>query len=534
MKIEAQPREDQQVMLTVEFEPEVYNKFKRQAARKISQESKVPGFRPGKAPFEVIRRLFGDRAIENQAVDLLIDKEYPEIIKQADLQPSGPGSLQNVETTDIIKLELLVPLQPEIDLGDYRSVRLDYKPEAVPEEEVDKYIERLRNSYASVEPVERPIEETDLVYLTISGHLTSPAEGENPEVFVQTPQQVIVQSEDQQKPEEWPFVGFTRQLIGLSAGDEKTIAHSFPDDAKEENLRGREVEFHIHIESVKAMKLPDLSDEFAQTVGEYDTVDALRSSITERMEHNAQHQYEEDFITKVIDQIREQASLKYPPHLLDNEINQMLERLDRDLAQQKLDLETYLKIRKLDKAALIEQDIKPAALLRLERSLVMDEVARLEKLQLDPKMVENEITETVNAMEMSGEFKKTRKGVSNEQLADAVAYEAASRLMSRQTMDRLREIATGSAEQPADINVENPEAPAGPNENEVVAVQAGEPLEDVSPSAEEALPDQPKPDEDLTMNAEVSSEPTRDEEIVSPEAAEEELSDQSEADSLNN
>ncbi len=433
MKIETQPLEDHQVKLVVEFEPEAFEKFKHQAARKISQEFKIPGFRPGKAPYEVVRRLFGDQSISNRALDLLIDDTYAEMIENAEIKPSGPGKLDKIVNLDPPKLEILVPLMPTIDLGDYRSTRLEYKPTQVSPEEVADFIERLRTNFASVEPVERPIEETDLVYLTLSGRFTSPVEGEPTEDIKETPQQVIVQKEEQQKTEEWPFPGFTRILIGLSAGAEKTISYTFPEDAKEEKLRGKEIEFHIQVQSVKAMKVPDLNDEFAQTAGEFESVETMRQSIRDRLEHNAREEYEQEFYTQFIDKVREHAIVKYPPQVLEEEQQHVLNHLEQDLVRQKLDLETYLKMRKLDRDTFIANEVKPSAIRRLERSLIMDEIARAEKLEIDPGKLEGAITETLNEMEASGDYQKARKNISQEKLADAVAIEAASRLLNRQT-----------------------------------------------------------------------------------------------------
>ena len=500
MKIETQPREDHQVKLIVEIEPEVFEKFKHQAARKISQESKVPGFRPGKAPYEVIRRLFGDQSIANQALDLLIDDTYPEIIKQAEITPSGPGSLEKVESLTPPKLEILVPLMPTVELGDYHSIRQEYNPEPLPPEELDRFIERLRTNYASVEPVERPIQESDLVYLSLSGNSSSPADGEPAEYIKETPQQVIVQSEAEQKADEWPFSGFTRQLIGMSAGDEKTISHVFPEDAKEEKVRGKEVEFHIKVQSVKSMKLPELNDEFAQMVGEFESLEAMRKSIGERLEQNAREEYDQEYFTKVIDKIREGTTLKYPPQVLNEEMKHVQERLEQDLARQKLDLEMYLKMRKLEKDALIENEVKPAAIKRLERSLIMDEIARSEKLQIDPQKLQEEISETVDGMEASGNLQKVRKNLSQERLADAVAFDAASRLMNRQTLERLKDIATGKLEtmtapEPPTEEGESKPATEEPVPGEEVksneTAKASEESEVTGDVADEARPDEP-------------------------------------------
>jgi trigger factor len=446
LKIETQPLEDHQVKLVVEFESEAFEKFKHQAARKISQESKIPGFRPGKAPYEVVRRMFGDPSISNRALDLLIDGTYAEMIEQAQITPSGPGKLDKVITLDPPKLEILVPLLPTVELGDYRSTRLDYTPNQVSTEEVDQFIERLRTNYASVEPVERPIEETDLVFLNISGKFASPAEGEEAEYVKETPQQVIVQKEAEQKTEEWPFPGFTRMLIGLSAGSEKTVSFTYPEDAKEEKLRGKEVEFNIKVQTVKAMKLPELNDEFAQTVGEFESVELMRKSIGDRLEFNAREEYDQDYYTQVIDKVREHATLKYPPQVLEEEVEHVLSHLQQDLARQKLDLDTYIKMRKLEKGSFIENEVKPSAIRRLERSLIMDQIAREEKIEIDPEKLEGAITQTVRQMEASGEYQRARKTISQDKLADAIAIETASKLLNQQTLERIKLIATGQSE----------------------------------------------------------------------------------------
>jgi trigger factor len=444
LKIESQPREDNQMQLIVEIEPELYEKYKHQAARKIARESKVPGFRPGKAPFDVVKRIFGEKAIDEQALDLLIDSTYPEIIKQADIKPSGPASIDKIESFDPLILNFVVPLIPIVELGDYGSIREEYIPATINPDEVDKFIHNLQQSYASVEPVERSIQESDLVSLSLTGKLSNPIEGEKEEIIKETPQQVIIQPEEQQKSDEWPFPGFTRLLIGLSANDEKTISHTYSDDAKDEKLRGKEVEFHLRLTTVKSMKLPELNDEFAQTVGEFDSTEALRKSVTERLEQNAKTEYDQTYFTKIIDKIHEHAILKYPPQVLNEEVEHVLDRLKQDLTRQKLDLETYLKMRNLDKDSFIEKEVKPAATRQLERYLIINEIAKLEKLELDPKDLEAEITETVKEMGNSSEFKKAKKSISQEKLANAVAMDAASRLLNRQTLNRLKDIATGN------------------------------------------------------------------------------------------
>ena len=124
LKIETQPREDHQVTLIVEVDPQQMESSRHRAARKISERTKIPGFRPGKVPYDVVLRFIGEERIANEAVDLVLDEVYPEALKQAEVEPSGPGSLEKVESLDPPKFVLTVPLMPTVDLGNYHSIRL--------------------------------------------------------------------------------------------------------------------------------------------------------------------------------------------------------------------------------------------------------------------------------------------------------------------------------------------------------------------------------------------------------------------------
>lgn len=464
MKIETQTREDHQVRLVVEIEPESMEKFKRQAARKIAHEAKIPGFRPGKAPYDVVRRMYGDQTITNQAIDLMVDEIYPEVITQSGIKPGGPGSLDQIVNLNPPTFAFLVPLAPKVEIGDFHSIRQEFTPPEITDSEVEDYIQRLRTNYATVEPAERPAGEKDLVYLTVTQTITNPSEGQNPEISKDSPMQFIIPTEEEEKDEKYPFPGFGRQLIGLSANDEKTLQYTHPDDDSEEALRGKTIDFQVKIQSVKAMKLPDLTDEFAQMLGEYQSVEALRTSLKERMQHNASDEYEQNYFTQLIDKVRVMSTVAYPPQSLNDEISEVTKLLERDLARQNMEMDTYLKMRSLDKDALVEQEIKPAAIRRLERSLVMDEIGRAEKIQLDPQALQGMVTQTLSEMQSSGELKKMQKNATAEQLVDVVTYDAASRMMNRKVLERLKAIATGQAEELPAPEVEAEVSEAVPTE----------------------------------------------------------------------
>jgi trigger factor len=459
LKIETQPREDHQVRLVVEIEQEAMEKFKRQAARKIAHDAKIPGFRPGKAPYDVVRRLYSDQTITNQAIDLLVDEIYPEILEKAEIKPGGPGSLDEIVSLAPPTFAFLVPLAPDVELGDFHGITQEFSMPVVTDVEVEENVQRMRTNYATVEPVERPAEEKDLVYLSSSQTILNPSEGQPTELQKETPMQYIIPTENEEKDEKHPFPGFARQLIGLSANEEKTITYTYPEDASDENLRGKTVEYHVKVDSIKTVRLPDLTDEFAQTLGDIENVDALYKSIKERLETNSSEEYEQNYFTQLIDKVRVISTIKYAPQTLSEEIDEVLRLLERDLARQNIDMATYLKMRQLEKDALIEQEIKPAAIRRLERSLIIDAVGRAEKIQLDPVQLQGIVSQTLSEMQSSGDLKKVQKNLSPERLVESITYDAAARLMNRQVLERLKVIATGQQEEIQTNTSEEPSEP---------------------------------------------------------------------------
>ncbi len=466
MKIETQAREDHQVKLITELEQELFEKFKHQAARKISSETKIPGFRPGKAPYNIVQRIVGEEAIQNEAIEMIIDDIYPKVLDEAKIDPGGPGKLEDVVSYDPLTLAFVVPLAPVVDLKDYRSVRLPYEPEPLSEEEVDKFFVNLRRAYATVEPLERPAQEGDLVFGTLVGKLAHPAEGEEAEIVKETPIQVIVRSPEEKNPEgeEWPFEGFSWQLIGLSAEDVKTLSHSYPEDNKYGDLSGKEVDFTVNVQSVKLLKQPELNDEFAQTAGDFNNMEEMRSSVRTRLEESAHEEYDRDYFSQLLDKIGEQAQIEYPPQALQDENEEVLRSVEADLARQNMDLETYLKVREKDKETFLAEEITPVAKRRLERSLLMDEVARLEKIEVKDDDIQTEFTNTYSDLMSTQSFKEAQKKLSSKELANAIAMEAFARVMNRRVQERLRAIATGEAEKAEAEAATQTEAEAGKEE----------------------------------------------------------------------
>lgn len=443
MKIETENRDDHQAQLTAELEPDQLDQFLQRAARKISREAKIPGFRPGKAPFDVVKRLYGMELIEKQAVELLVDDIYPRLLDEAKIEPSGPGTLQEIVSINPPKFVFLVPLAPEIELGDYRAIREAYEPKPVTEEEVDQTLRNLQRRYATAEPVDRPAQTGDVVYLKINARFTQPVEGEDKEFIKETPFQVIIGDENSGE-NEWPFQGFSEHLVGLAANDEKTFTHTFSEDTLLENLAGRTVDFKVFIQSVKALTLPELNNDFAQTLGEFESVAEIRKTIRENHENTKRMDYDEEYFDKLIDRIVADTTIKYPPHLLEEELEKYLHQVEKSLAQHKMDLDTYLKTRNLERNKYIDMEARPAAARNMERSLVMQELARVEDIKIDNQELKEAVGKRMaNMAEMmqKKEF-RTEQGMRN--LTEMLTYDTASRMFYQNLMKRLKAIATNT------------------------------------------------------------------------------------------
>lgn len=445
MKIETEPREDHQVKVIAEFEPDTLEKYRHQAARKISQETKIPGFRPGKAPYNVVRRMYGEKAIEDQAVDLMLDEVYPEILKEAGLKPTYQGTLDEIVSLDPTRFSFIIPLNPEVALGNYHELHKDFTEPAVTEDEIDAFIKRLQTSYATAEPVERAAENTDLVAVKVTGTLTHPAEGEEAELIKETPFQVVV-GDTTEGTDTWPYPGFSKELVGMSANDEKDITYLYPEDSDMEKLRGKEIVFHVVVQSVKAMHTPELNDEFAQTLGNYENMDALRTVVRQQLEEGKRNEYERTYFNELVDQVISESTIKYPPQMLEEEEHQVLHSIEDDLSQQRMDLDTYLKMIETEKDAFIEKQVRPTAIRRLQRSLVLDQIARDEKISLEEGELQSAFNEAFQELQSTTDIQKMQKKISSERLSELLTYEAASRALNRRVMRRLKSIATGEAE----------------------------------------------------------------------------------------
>ena len=466
MNIEKQYQEDHSVKLIVEADAEKMSVYKKRAAAKISQRGNIPGFRPGKAPYDIVARTYGEAAIVEQAVDMFIDAEYSNILKEADVNPGASGVLENIESMDPPKFVFSVPLAPEIDLGDYLSVRMPYEWQAPGQEEVDAALENLRQMYASTETVERAAEPGDYLLVDVSS--------ETPELN-RAGFATFIRKEE--RDTEWPYNGFAKELTGLKAGESKTVKHTVPEDWDVEELRGREAEMTAAVKTVRGVTLPDLDENLAKMTGAGETVDELKNAVKQDVELRSRNEYDDKYFLDLLEKIKEVATVKYHKHTLEHEGGHVLQDLSQRLAQQGMDLETYFKSRDTTREAFIESEVEPVAKKRMERSLILDEIVRREKIEMDSESLNAEYSNAINGLAMQGmDFSKVRGGKKGQrELSEAIAMDAASRVMTRKALDMLKSIATGNYKTPEEREAEAQKA--AEEEKEAALEQESAPAE---------------------------------------------------------
>ncbi len=455
MNIEKQYQEDHSVKLIVEVDQDKMTTYKRRAATKIASRGNIAGFRPGKAPYDIVVRTYGEGAITEQAVDLFIDQEYSNVLKEADVNPGAAGALESIDSLEPPKFTFRVPLAPEVDLGDYHSVRMTYEWQAPDQAAVDAALEDMRQMYATTENVERAIEIGDYVLVDVKSETTE---------LNRTGFATFVRSED--RDTEWPYNGFAKELVGLKAAESKTIKHDFPADWEVEELQGKSVEIEVTVKTVRGVTLPDINDEFAKMTGAGETVDALMEAVKKDVEARSQAEYDDKYFVELIEKIKEGATIKYHEHTIEHEGEHVLSDLSNRLSQQGMDLDTYFKVRSTTREQFVEEEVKPVAKKRLERGLLLDEVVRVEKIQLDNEALDAEYNNTLNGLAQQGmDFSKIRGGKKGQkQLSEAIAMEAASRVMTRKALDMIKSIAMGEYKPVEEVKAEEPAEETAPDE----------------------------------------------------------------------
>ena len=427
MKITTESLENRQLRLIINVDEEQTEKAMQRAARHIAKQANIPGFRKGKAPFDVIVQRFGEDTVRQEAAETLIEDVYGKALEQEDVEPFAPAALDNVDL-DTMTFTFTVPLSPTVELGNYRSYRLKHKKPKVTKKQVQEALEDIRLQNAVLELVERPIEMGDGAVV----NLAATAEGE--EIIKGDGVHIMVESDS------YPAPGFAEAIVGMQAGDERTFTLTLSDDFPREELRGQEAEFSVTITEVYDQTLPDLDDDLARTVGSFDSLKELESQVKEQLRNAAQQQIDQEYADQVLEAILDKTKMDYPPVLLKRTLDDIVEDFERTVKREaKLSLKDYLRFQGKSMEELREE-MEPNARIRLERSLMLHEVIKQEELAVDEEEINSQIE--IASAPWGVRADEVRASLSSEEGQQAIG----SRLLTNKAIQRLVAIAKGEVE----------------------------------------------------------------------------------------
>lgn len=444
MKIHSEELESRQTQLTIELPIERIDRAMRAAAKRIAKNTKIQGFRPGKAPYNVLLSRLGEDVIFEEALEVLGQDIYKEALDESEIKPYAPGSFDEVVSRDPLVLRYTVPLAPEIDIGEYQDIRVDFEEPKIEDSAVDQFIEDLRQRQALIEPADRPVQMGDVVVVDISGELKG-EDTEDSTLLDEKGFSILVDEEV-----DWPVPGIANQLEGLEAGQEKTFEYTFPDDYANEDMREKTTEFHLIVQEVKSRLVPEWTDELAKNVGDFDDLLSLRIQVRENLEAESMRQSKAEYASQVMHALMEQSTVEFPPILLKNEIQDMVRELEQRLRSQNLSLSDYLTIESKTEKEL-QEELEPQAEERLERALVLGKVVELEKIEAEEADIDAEIDRLVTSFQRDTDKESARKVFDNPVGRQRISLD----LISDKAIERLMAIAKGEADKIEEISEES-------------------------------------------------------------------------------
>lgn len=485
MKINTEILDTHQAKITVAIEDDTFEKAKRLSARQLSKKYKIAGFRPGKAPYAVVLKHLGEGAVLEQAINHLVDDIYPKAIKEADINPYGPGSLEDMPSMEPPTFNFLIPLAPEVELPEYKQLRIDFEPEEIEEDQIQEVLDNLRDSQATIEAVDRPAEEGDMVYILLSGTKKGEEDPEEKVLLEERRFPVIIEKEDSDNDSEYPFPGFSRKLIGLAVGDKKTFQNKFKDDYEFEELQGVTGVYKVQVEEIKGRTLPELTDEFAKSVGDYENLDELKEEITQTLTEQNKNEQLSEYDSQIMDQLVETSSFKYPPQMVEDEIDDFIHDLEHQLSQQGITIDVYLQSRSIEMEELREE-VKDNAEERMKRGLILMEVANREEITIPTEEINDRLQRTIEEVAKYYSPEEANRLSSGENLNSLRSRIATDEIISR-TMQLLRDIAMGKEAEKAEQTEELTERGEVEDLSKDAPAEKAENSEDSTDLAEEEM-----------------------------------------------
>ena len=401
MSVQVENLEHNMAKLTIEVSAEELEKALDSAYNKQKKSISIPGFRKGKVPRAMIEKMYGAGVFYEDAANELMQKSYPEAIDESGVDIVSRPSVEvvQIEKGKPFIYTAEVAVKPEVELGKYKGVTVTKIDTSVSDDEVAEALEQERNKNArDVSVTDRAIQEGDTAVIDFEGFVDGVAfeggEGENHPLEIGSHSFIDT---------------FEDQLVGKNAGDEVEVNVTFPEQYQAAELAGKPAMFKVKINEVKAKELPELDDEFAQDVSEFDTLaeykEDLKKQLVEKKEVEAKKTKEDEAIQKIIDK----SKMDIPEAMIETQCESMVEEFAQRIAQSGLSMEQYLQFSGMTVDQLKEQ-VRPEATTRIQSSLVLEQIAKEENIEISDEEVDAEVEKMAAAYGMEADKLKEYMG----------------------------------------------------------------------------------------------------------------------------
>jgi trigger factor len=388
MKIDVKKLPKSEAEITVEVSVDELIPFMKKSAEKISQNAKIEGFRPGKAPYDIIKAKFGEMAILQEAVDDIIIKTYYQAIKDNNLVPIGQPKIDidKIAPENPFIYKAVATLLPEVKIGDLTKIKLKKEEVKVDNEKINQVLEEIRSMRAKEEPADRAAQNGDMVKFDFNVYRDGvPIENGTSKNYP------LLLGENRFIP------GFEENLVGLKVGDEKEFKLKFPEEYHEKSLAGKPAEFKVKVNEVLAIIKPELTDDLAKEVsgGKFATTVELKENISKNLlEEETMKQDRRLEIEMIEEAVKASEFDELPEMLVHEEIHRMIHELEDSISRQGMDLETYMSSIKKTHDEL-EKDMEPQAIIRVKGSILSRAIYQEQKMGVTPDEVDKEVEEVL-------------------------------------------------------------------------------------------------------------------------------------------
>ncbi len=392
--------ENSKVKFTVEIGKEAFSEALQQAYIKTKSKYNIPGFRKGKAPRKVIESMYGEGVFFEDAFELVYGDAYDKAVEDLKIEPvDRPDvSIESIGLENGIVFTAEVAVKPEVSLGAYKGIEVVSRAYTVEDAQIDAIIDQEREKVARFVEMERPVEQGDRVLLDYSGSVDDVKfDGGTAE------DQTLDIGSGRFIP------GFEEQLVGMNKGEEKNITVTFPEDYHAEELKGKAAVFEVTIKGIQKKELPELDDEFAKDISEFDTLAELRADKRTALEKRNSERAKAEMEDEAVRKATENAKFEVPNAMIERQMDYMLQDLAYRLSMSGLKLDDYCKYMGMDVRTL-RDGYRAEADQRVRTQLVLEAVAKAENIEVTEEELEQELADYVSrAGSTLEEFKATLK-----------------------------------------------------------------------------------------------------------------------------